>query len=270
MRDISFGQYYPADSAVHRMDPRTKLLFVFFYIIAIFFLRTLYGYLVAALYLTVVIAFSRVPFKTVLRSVRAVIFILVMTMALNVLFYSDGNTLWSYWKFTVTDAGLLFSGKMALRLILLVTGTSMLSYTTTPTALTGAIEWVLKPLSLLRINVHDIAVIMSIALRFIPTIQEETEKIISAQKARGASFDTGNIFKRARAMLPVLIPLFIGTFRRADELALALEARCYNLSSKRTRMKELRFSRVDIPAVLFVLIFVGVITAERLLSAYLI
>jgi energy-coupling factor transport system permease protein len=267
MKDVSFGQYYPAESLIHRLDPRTKLLFVFFYIIAVFFVKSLLGYIAVAAYITVVIAFSKIPFKTVLKSLRAVIVLLSLTMIINIFFYGEGRVLFEYWKLKITIEGLIFSATMAFRLILLVMGTAILTLTTTPNALTDAIESVLKPLTYLKINVHDIAVIMSIAIRFIPTIQEETEKIISAQKARGAEFDTGNIFQKAKAMLSILIPLFISSFRRADELALALDARCYNLSDKRTKMKILKYEKRDLSAVFYALLFVGLIVVDRLVLA---
>ncbi|MDR2090132.1 MAG: energy-coupling factor transporter transmembrane protein EcfT [Clostridiales bacterium] len=264
MKDISFGQYYPGKSIVHRLDPRTKLLFTFFYIAAIFFVESFWGYLAAALYLFVIISVSKVPLKTVLKSVRAVIFILLFTMVLNLLFYKEGEIVFSLWIIKITDRGLVFSITMGMRLILLVTGTSLLTFTTTPTALTDAMESLLKPLTYLRINVHDFALIMSIALRFIPSIREEADKIISAQKARGAEFDTGNIIQKAKAMLPVLIPLFIGSLRRADELALALDARCYNLSDDRTKLKILRYRAADLSAVFYALAFAGLIVLDRL------
>ncbi|MDR2047507.1 MAG: energy-coupling factor transporter transmembrane protein EcfT [Clostridiales bacterium] len=264
MKDMTFGQYYPADSPVHRLDPRTKLLFVFFYIIAVFFIESFLGYAAVALYIAVIIIASKIPFKTVLKSVRAVIFILLLTMLLNLLFYREGEVVFAFWIVRVTGAGLKFSLTMALRLILLVAGTAMLTFTTTPTALTDALESVLKPLNIFRINVRDFALIMSIALRFIPSVREEADRIISAQKARGADFDTGNIVRRARAMLPVLIPLFVSSLRRADELALALDSRCYNLSDKRTKMKVLRYKTADLGAAFYALIFVGLIIWDRL------
>ncbi|MDR3263375.1 MAG: energy-coupling factor transporter transmembrane protein EcfT [Clostridiales bacterium] len=264
MKDVTFGQYYPADSIVHRLDPRTKLLFTFFYIVAIFFIKSPLGYAGVAVYAVAIIFAARIPVRTVLKSLKAVIFLLLFTMILNVFFYKDGEVLIEFWKIKITVEGLFFSFTMALRLILLVMGTSLLTFTTTPTALTDAIEGLLKPLKYIGINVHDLAVIMSIALRFIPSIQEETEKIISAQKARGAEFDTGNIFKKAKAMLPILIPLFISSFRRADELALALDARCYNLSDKRTKMKILKYKKTDFAALFYALLFVGLIVADRI------
>jgi energy-coupling factor transport system permease protein len=230
----------------------------------IFFVKSFLGYIAVAVYLFVIIFASKVPLKTVLKSVRAVVFILLFTILLNLLFYKEGNAVWSFWIIKITDEGLIFSITMALRLILLVIGTSMLTFVTTPTALTDAMESLLKPLTYLRINVHDFALIMSIALRFIPSIREEVDKIVSAQKARGAEFDTGNIVKKAKAMLPVLIPLFISSLRRAEELALALDARCYNISDKRTRMKDLRYRSADLAAVFYAAVFAGLIVLDRL------
>ncbi|MDR1940319.1 MAG: energy-coupling factor transporter transmembrane protein EcfT [Clostridiales bacterium] len=272
MKNVAFGQYYPADSAVHRLDPRTKLLFVTFYIIAVFFIRSFIGYAAAAVYILVIIIISKIPLRVVLRSLRTIIFILLFTMVLNVFFYGRGETVifkFDPIKLKITLEGLIFASTMGLRLIILVTGTSLLSFTTTPTALTDALEALLKPLNYLKINVHDLSVIMSIALRFIPTIQEETQKIISAQKARGAEFDTGGLIKKAKAMLPILIPLFISSFRRADELALALDARCYNLSDKRTKLKELKFKSVDIGAAAFAALLAGLIAADILFMSRL-
>ena len=223
-REIVFGQYYPASSFIHRLDPRIKLFAVLVFIVAVFLCDSFYAYAACYAFLLIVILVSRVPILSVLKTVKAILFIIILTAIINVFFYKDGNVLWE-WKFLrITDGGLIYAAKMALRIIFLVVSTSMLTFTSTPMALTDGMESLMKPLAFLRFPVHDVAVIMSTALRFIPTLMEEVNKIIMAQKARGAHFDTGGLFKRAKALLPVLIPLFVSTFRRADELAMALDA----------------------------------------------
>jgi energy-coupling factor transport system permease protein len=267
-RDLSFGQYYPANSAVHRLDARAKLLFTIVFIVCIFFVETYFSYLVVALFLVAVVLIARLPALSVLKSVKAVLFIVVFTAVLNLFFVREGRVLFQvqiapWWLMRVTESGVHTSAKLALRLILLIVGTSLLSFTTTPMALTDAMESLMRPLKLIRFPVHDIAVIMSIALRFIPTLLDETNKIINAQKARGAAFDTGGLIARAKAMLPILIPLFVSAFRRADELAFALDARCYNATSKRTKMNIPHLGLNDLVGALFLLSFMTVIFLDR-------
>lgn len=264
MRDISFGQYYPSASPIHKLDPRTKLFAALVFIVAIFICDIYYAYAASYGFLLILILVSRVPIRSVLKSIKAIIFIVLFTLVLNILFYRSGHAYWSWWKLNITDEGLIYASKMALRIIFLVMATSMVSFTTTPMALTDGMESLMTPLKWIKLPVHDIAIIMSIALRFIPTLTEEVDKIIMAQKARGAHFDNGGIIKRAKAMLPILIPLFVSTFRRADELSMALDSRCYNATPKRTKMKKLKFSWGDLVAVVCLGIYLTIIILLKL------
>ncbi len=262
-RDIAFGQYYPTNSLVHKLDARVKLLLTILFVVMIFFVKSYFGFMLTAFVLTVIILSARVPIMSVLKSVRGIIFIILFTSILNLFFIKQGEVLVSWKIFTITKVGVHTTIKMVLRLVLLISGASILSLTTTPVELADGVESLMSPLRLIKVPVRDIAMIMSIALRFIPTLFEETNKIIAAQKARGASFDTGNIFAKAKAMMPVLIPLFVNSFRRADELAFAMDARCYNASDKRTKMKKAKIGFGDIIALLFMLSFATVILLER-------
>lgn len=251
LNDVSFGQYYPVKSFVHRLDPRLKLLFLIAYIVMLFVARNAYSLALCALILLVAIIAARVPFLKVLRSIKGVIVILVITSLLNVFFHGGSHLLWE-WKFIhIYTEGIIFAVFLTIRLFLLVMGSALLTLTTTPVTLCDGLESLLFPLTLIKIPVHVLALIMSIALRFIPTLIDETNRIISAQKARGAEFDSGNIFKRVKAIIPVLIPLLISAFRRAEELGDAMDARCYGYSKKRTKYKKLRFGWRDIIGVLF-------------------
>ena len=245
MREISFGQYYPATSFVHKMDARIKILLTVAYVTLIFLAKNFYAFLAAGVLLAVVVIFSRVPLRLVLKSIRGILFLVIFTALINVFFYQSGELL-VHWKFIkIYRDALIFAAFMALRLTLLVMGTSLLTLTTTPVSLTDGIESLLSPLKKLRFPVHELALIMSIALRFIPTLMEETDRIMRAQKARGADFETGGILHRAKAMLPVLIPLLFSAFRRADELGDAMDARCYSGSKNRTKYKKLRLTWRD-------------------------
>ena len=259
---FSFGQYYPADSIIHKMDPRCKLVLTIIYMVAIFLVKSYLGYVTTILLLLSTIFISKVPLKVVFKSIKAVLFLLIFTLIINLLFYKQGTVLVSWWKITITWQGIDYAIKMLFRLTLLVMGASMLTFTTTATELTDGIESLLYPLKFIKVPVHDIAIIMSIALRFIPTLVEETQKIMNAQKARGAQIDTGGFFTRVKAMLPILIPLFVSAFRRADELADALDARCYNASDKRTKMKVLKFRLADYMGLLVLAIFVAAICVD--------
>lgn len=264
-KDISFGQYYPRESFVHRLDPRTKLVLVVAYIVAVFLCSNYYSYLAVIVFVLGVTVLSRVPLKSVLKSVRGILFLVLFTALINVFFHTSGERVfqdvsWLTWL-PITWDGLDFAAKLALRLIILVVGTSLLTLTTTPMALTDGLESLMKPLKVIKFPVHDVALIMSIALRLIPSLMEEVNKIIMAQKARGASFDTGNLFKRIKAMLPILIPLFVSAFRKAEELALALDARCYSATEKRTKMKKLKFSWRDAVAAIFMALFIALVVA---------
>ena len=260
-RDVSFGQYYPAESFVHKLDPRTKLLMVIADIVGVFIVKDMWGFIPVGVFLLAAILVSRVPLKSILKSLKAVLLIVILTAILNVLFYKEGQVLWSWWRISITVEGLLTALRLALRLVLLVLGTTLLTLTTTPMNLTDGMESLMKPLKYIRVPVHDIALIMSIALRFIPILMEEVDKIMLAQKARGAAFDNGNIFKRAKALLPILIPLFVSALRRAEELALALDARCYNATPNRTKMKRLRFGYRDLIAALLTAVLIVLIVA---------
>ena len=260
--NIAFGQCYHASSFVHRTDPRTKIVLLIAYIVLIFVVRNFYGFLAAGAFLVLAIAFSKVPVFSVLRSIRAIIFIIAITFIINLFLHKeDGAKIYgSWWIFTITDLSVRFAVFMALRLVFLILGSSVLTLTTTPVSLTDGLESLLTPLKWIRFPVHELALIMSIALRFIPTLMEETQRIINAQKARGADFETGNLIRKVKALLPVLIPLLVSAFRRADELGDAMDARCYSGSKNRTKYKKLRFSYRDALATLVLAgTFAGVI-----------
>lgn len=262
-KDIAFGQYYPINSPVHRLDARIKLLLTLLFVIGIFFIKSYFGFMLTTVVLIAIIIVARLPMMSVLKSVRGIIFIVLFTAILNLLLIKDGEVL-AHWEiFTITKKGVDTTIKMVLRLVLLISGASLLSLTTTPVQLADGLESIMSPLKLIKVPVRDIAMIMSIALRFIPTLFDETNKIISAQKARGASFDTGGIFARAKALLPVLIPLILNSFRRADELAFAMDARCYNATDKRTKMKKAKIGFGDIVALIIMCSYFVVILLER-------
>ncbi len=245
LKDITLGQFYPGDSLVHRLDPRVKLVLMVVYIAMVFLVEGFLGYLFLAAFLAVSAFLSRIRIKFLLRSIRPVLFIVVFTFVLNILFTRGDHPILEWGVLHITWEGVRFAVFMSLRLVFLLAGTSLLTLTTSPIALTDALERLLKPLNALHFPVHEMAMMMTIALRFIPTLLEETDKIMKAQTARGADFDTGNLLQRAKAMVPLLVPLFVGAFRRADELAMAMEARCYHGGRHRTRMKVLRVSRAD-------------------------
>lgn len=257
MREIALGQYYPVDSVLHRLDPRTKIVLMIAYITMIFFVKTFIGFGIVLVFLAASILLSRVPVGKVLKSLKTIMFLVLFTVIMSLLFYAgkEEDLIWRWGIIKVYRAGLINAGLMALRLIFLVVGPTLLTFTTTPVALTDGLESLLKPLTYIKFPVHELAMIMSIALRLIPTLVEETDKIQSAQKARCADFDSGNVFKRAKAMIPVLIPLFVSSFRRADELADAMDSRCYRGAKGRTRMKKLKFHIRDLIAVLFLAVF---------------
>lgn len=245
LKDITLGQFFPGDTAIHRLDPRTKLLFVILYIVMLFTASWFVSYGVLLMFLAAVIAISRISLKVILKSLKPLLFIIVLTGLLN-LFYTQGTPLVQFWIITITVEGLMNALFMVLRIAMLITGTFMLTYTTSPIALTDGLESLLSPLKKIRVPVHELAMMMCIALRFIPTLIEETDKIMNAQKARGADFETGNLIQRAKALIPILVPLFISSFRRADELAVAMECRCYHGGEGRTRMKHLTYGRRDL------------------------
>lgn len=265
LNDVTFGQYYPSESFVHRLDPRVKLLFLIAYIVALFMAHTFYSLALCAVMLVVIIAFSNVPVSSVLRSVKGIIFLLVFTAALNVFFHGGENLLVEWGIIKIYLEGILFAVFLMFRLVFLVLGSAILTLTTTPVNLTDGIENLLKPLTWIKFPVHALALIMSIALRFIPTLMDETNRIISAQKARGADFETGNIFKRVKAIIPILIPLLISAFRRAEELGDAMDARCYSNSKNRTKYKKLTLGWRDLVAALVCALL---ITGVVLLNVY--
>ncbi|HQC55225.1 MAG TPA: energy-coupling factor transporter transmembrane component T [Clostridia bacterium] len=260
-RDITFGQYYPTDSFIHKLDPRIKFLLMVAYIVAVFLVKNLFGFVAIALWLLIVILVSKVPPLKVLKSLKAIIFIVIFTAVLNVFFNNSGKIFWQWRRIVISAGGIELAITVMLRIVLLVGGTSMLTFTTTPMELTDGLESLMTPLKWIKVPVHDIAIIMNIALKFIPILTEEVDKITMAQKARGASFDEGGLITRAKALIPILIPLFVSAFRRADELALALDARCYNATPKRTKYKVLKPTWRDIIATLFTAILVVIVVA---------
>ncbi len=244
LRDITLGQYYQTDSVIHRLDPRVKLTSTFVFIISLFLVKNVWGYLIALCFLAGVIRLSKVPFKFMIKGMKAIVFLLLLTVVFN-LFLTPGTPLIQIWKLTITKEGLRTAVMMAVRLTFLIIGSSVMTLTTTPNNLTDGLESLMKPLNKIKVPVHEIAMMMSIALRFIPILLEETDKIMKAQIARGADFESGNIIKKAKAMVPLLVPLFISAFRRANDLAMAMEARCYRGGEHRTKMKPLIYKRRD-------------------------
>lgn len=264
IRDITIGQYYPADSPIHKIDARVKIVITLSYILSLFIIESFIGYAFVIASLAVIIKMSKVPFKFMVKGLKSLIFIIVFTAIIN-LFVTKGETpLFTVWRFTVTLEGVYFAIKMCLRIVLLIIGSSILTLTTTPIKLTDGIESLLKPLSKVGVPAHDIAMMMTIALRFIPTLLDETDKIIKAQQARGADFDTGNLVNKAKALVPILVPLFISAFRRADELAMAMEARCYAGGGQRTRMNVMKITSIDYVASAVFAIYFAVLVAIRI------
>ena len=249
LKDITLGQYFPGSTVVHRLDPRTKLLMVVLYIVALFLAKWWVSYGLMLAFLVTAVVLSRIRPKTLFRGLKPLLIIIIFTALIN-LFYSDGQVLVQFWIFRITREGILQAVFLVLRIMMLVMGTFLLTYTTSPIALTDGLESLLSPLKKIRFPVHELAMMMSIALRFIPTLIEETDKIISAQKARGADFETGNLIRRAKALVPILVPLFVSAFRRADELATAMECRCYHGGEGRTKMKQLHYRLRDVVTLL--------------------
>lgn len=259
IRDITLGQYYPALSYIHSLDPRLKIIAAFMYILSLFFVRELWVYLIVAAFLSLIIFSSRVPLKFIFRGLKGVVFIITLTVIIN-LFMTPGKTvLVSFYFITITLEGVMLAFLMGIRLVLLIIGSSLLTLTTSPIQLTDGIEYLLSPFSKIGLPSHEIAMMMTIALRFIPLLLEETDKIMKAQTARGADFTSGSIFKRAKSMLPVLMPLFISAFRRADDLALAMESRCYNGGSGRTKFKTLKMRPRDYACLAALAVYVFVL-----------
>ena len=244
LKDITIGQYFPGHSFVHKVDPRMKIIITFVYVIMLFMVSHPAGLLVGALFLVLAYQVSGIPYKMILKSLKPMVPIILFTGILNI-FFIQGEVLFRFWILRITREGITTAVFMAVRILLLIAGTSLLTYTSSPIALTDAIEQLFGPLKKLHFPVHELAMMMTIALRFIPTLVEETDKIMNAQKARGADMESGGLMQRARALIPVLIPLFVSAFRRADELALAMECRCYRGGEGRTRMRQLHYSYRD-------------------------
>ncbi len=259
LREITLGQYYPVDSVIHRLDPRTKLFGTLVFILSLFFANNLWGYLLATIVLAAVIRMTRVPFSFMVKGLKTILFLLLISVSFN-LFLTRGEVLVQFWIFKISREGLTMAGFMAVRLIYLVLGSTIMTLTTTPNALTDGLEKSLGALNKVGVPVHEISMMMSIALRFIPILVEETDKIMKAQMARGADFESGNLMQKAKAMIPLLVPLFISAFRRATDLAMAMEARCYRGGRGRTKMKPLHYEARDRVAYLLLLFyFAGVI-----------
>ena len=246
-KDITLGQYFPGDSPLHRLDPRMKIILTIAYMVMLFVAFNAPGLAVASFFMVVIVALSRIPLRMVFRGVRPILPIIIITAVINA-FYIGGHTLFKFYFVTVSYEGLELAVFMAVRIVFLIVGTSMMTYTTSPISLTDALEQLLAPLGKIHLPVHELSMMMTIALRFIPTLIEETNKIINAQKARGADFESGNIARRMKAMVPILIPLFVSAFRRAEELAMAMDCRCYRGGEGRTRMRQLKYSRRDAAA----------------------
>lgn len=264
IRDITIGQYYPAESVIHQLDPRTKLVGTMVFIIALFLADNIWGYLLATVVLALVIGSSKVPFRFIVRGLKAIVVLLLISVSFN-LFLTDGEILVKLGFLKVTKEGIRTAGFMAVRLIYLVIGSSLMTFTTTPNQLTDGLEKGLVFLKPFHIPVHEVSMMMSIALRFIPILVEETDKIMKAQMARGADFESGNLIQKARAMVPLLVPLFISAFRRATDLAMAMEARCYRGGEGRTKMKPLKYARRDRIAYLMFAVYAGIVLVLRIM-----
>ena len=268
MRNVTLGQYFPGESPIHRLDPRTKLLSTIALIAIVFVAQGFSGFLVIAAFVLVCAASTGIQLKFLIRGLKPIFFIILFTFILNLFFQTGGTPLITLGFIRITSQGLRMATFMAARLILLVVSSQLLTLTTSPIALTDALETLFRPFQKIGFPAHEIAMMMSIALRFIPTLMDEADKIMKAQKARGANFETGSLVQRARAMVPLLVPLFVGAFRRAEELALAMDARCYRGGVGRTRMKQLVFRRIDLLAALIMLALFGVVIALNALGAF--
>lgn len=264
LRDITLGQYYPADSVIHKLDPRVKLFGTLIYIISLFVFKGLPAFILAAIFLVVLIKLSKVPFSYMVKGLKTIVLIMLFAAVFN-LFLTPGTKLVSFWIFTITYEGLKNAVVMMVRLIFLIIGTSLMTLTTTPNELTDGLEKALSPLKYIKVPVHEIAMMMSIALRFIPILIEETDKIMKAQMARGADFEHGNLIQKAKNMVPLLVPLFVSAFRRANDLAMAMEARCYRGGEGRTKMKPLHYQKRDRMAYLTLLVYLAAVIGLRIL-----
>lgn len=268
LRDITLGQYYQTNSRLHRLDPRVKLIATFAYIISLFLFKNITAYIIAALWLLAVIKMSKVPFQFMVKGLKPVMTILALTVICNMLF-TKGTPIFTVWKITITYEGVIMAFYMIVRFVMLIVGSTIMTLTTTPNQLTDGLESLLAPLKKVKVPVHEIAMMMAIALRFIPILMEETDKIMKAQIARGADFENGNLLKRVKAMLPILIPLFVSAFRRANDLAMAMEARCYRGGDGRTKMKPLIYKIEDKKALACVALYLIVLVAGGIAGNYL-
>ena len=262
LRDITIGQYFPGNSAIHKLDPRVKIIAVGLYIFAIFLINKIQVYIPLAFIIFAVLKITKIPIKFVLKGLKPLRIIIVITFFINI-FMTQGEVLFRIWFLTITKEGVSLASFMALRLVFLVLGTSLLTLTTSPIALTDGLESIMKPLTKIGFPSHELAMMMTIALRFIPTLFEEADKIVKSQTARGADFESGNILKRAKNLVPLLVPLFINSFRRADELATAMEARCYRGGEGRTKLNELSYDKTDYIGLFLILIFLAMIIGSR-------
>lgn len=266
LKDITIGQYFPGNTIIHRLDPRVKIIIISLFIASLFFINSFYPYIFIVFFIGAVIKIAKLPLKFILKGLKPLYFIILITLLINV-FMTKGEVLFNIGPLTVTKEGLSMAIFMALRLIFLITGTSLLTLTTSPIALTDGIEKLLSPFRIVGLPAHELAMMMTIALRFIPTLLEETDKIMKAQMARGADFESGNILNRAKNLVPLLVPLFINAFRRADELATAMEARCYRGGENRTRLNELKLKNYDYAILLSQIVFFGLIISTRYLGS---
>ena len=264
LKDITIGQYYPTGSVIHSMDPRTKLFVTLLYMVLLFFIKSVTGFIGMFAFLAIAVIISKVPIRYILRGLKGILVLIFLTFLFN-LFLTPGEEIYRFYIFRITDKGLRMSLIMATRLVLLVSATSLLTLVTSPISLTDGMEKLMNRVPLLRRYSHEMSMMMSIALRFIPTLMEETDRIINAQKSRGADFESGNIIKRLKAYIPVLVPLFISAFQRAEDLALAMEARCYRGGKNRTRMKELKYTRKDFAGYFSTLIMISFVVASNIL-----
>ena len=262
IKNISIGRFFPGESLIHKLDPRLKLYFIFLFILSIFFIKSFLVFIPITILIFSIMKIAKLPFLMVLKGLKGIFYIVIATVILN-LVLTPGEVLFRFWIITVTVEGLKLSIFMSVRIILLVIGTSLLTLTTSPIVLTDALEYVMKPLEKIKFPSHSVAMMMTIALRFIPTILEEMDKIMKAQTSRGADFESGNIIERAKGLIPLLVPLFVNALKRADELAIAMEARCYRGGNGRTRMNVLKYDKKDYITMIFITIFFALVIASR-------
>ena len=261
IRDITLGQYYPAESPIHSLDPRVKIISALLYLVSLFLVKSIVFFVLPTIFIAAVIIISKVPFKFMTKGLKSIVFLIILTAVVNA-FCTPGEVIFSVWKLSLTIEGIQRAFFMAVRLVLLIFGSSLLTLTTKPIALTDGLERLMKPLSKIGVPSHEIAMMMTIALRFIPTLLDETDKIMKAQQARGADFENGGIKEKAKALIPLLVPLFVSAFRIAGDLAMAMEARCYHGGEGRTRMNEMKLKSSDAVAAVIVLVYFAAIIAS--------